>query len=168
MALLPIATTGYNLISSAVSIFSSHPKDAGRLRSNATAYALAVGGNRGAAEYLKGRSGKFGSVKITVAVPQLDLQVGDTRGGWATAKTRNDAYNKYLAVADSYAGLGGGQGATQKVSGDIGLGQVREGNVGNVSPTLASIVPESITKYAPYILLGITVLWALKYAKKMR
>lgn len=167
MALLPVAVTGFNLGKGIVGALSSHPKDKGRLRSNAIAYAAANSGNRGGAEYLKGRSGRFGSVKITVAVPELNVQVGDPRSGWATAKTRDDAYNKYLAVADKYAGLGGTLG-TQKISGEIGVGQVREGNVGNVSPALASIVPESITRFAPYILIGITVLWALKYAKKMR
>lgn len=169
---LAIVGTGLDLGKGIVSIFESHPDDPQRLRDNATALSRA-GSNRGYVEFLKARSGQYGRVVFTSAIPSLSAKspavaVGGTLGGWATEKARNDAYVKVQGIAAQYAALGGGQGATPKLAGDNPVGQPRDGNAGNVGPSLASVIPESLTKYAPHILLGITALWALKYARKMR
>lgn len=170
---LSILGTGVSLGKGVVSLFEKHPDDDKRLADNARALSLANSGNRGGAEFLKGRSGKYGEVYLTQALSGMSskspsVNVGNKVSGWATEKARNDAYNKAQQVASTYASLGGGQSATPKQAGDNPVGQPRDGNVGNVGPSLASAVPEAVTKYAPHILAVITVLWALKYARKMR
>ena len=170
---LSIVGTGVSLGKSIVGIFESHPDDPQRLADNARAVSLATSGNRGGLEFLKGRSGKFGVVVLTQALSGMSskspsVNVGNRVSGWATEKARNDAYNKAQSIGTDYAALGGGQNATPKQAADNPVGQPRDGNAGNVGPTLAGVVPEAVTKYAPYILAGITVLWAVKYARKMR
>ena len=169
---LSVASTGFSLGKSIVSIFESHPKDKARLAANSAALAAAQGGNVAAVVYLKARSGKFGLLTIPAKVPGVidDANFAGSRiSGWATQSTQADAYAKWQQISGMSASTGGASGVP-KESGAI-IGQVREGSSGDVLPgvSLAGVsIPESVVKWSPYILGGITILWALKYAKKMR
>jgi hypothetical protein len=76
-------------ISAISSIFGGgNPKDAGRLNTNAQHYAEAVAGNESALNFLKGMSGRFGTVTDS------DLCVNGCKG-WATSVAKDDAFKKY-------------------------------------------------------------------------
>jgi hypothetical protein len=69
----------------------------GRLRTNADHYAEAVAGDESALNFLKGMSGRFGTVKDN------NLCINGC-SGWATSVAKDDAYAKYnqaLAVLKS-------------------------------------------------------------------
>lgn len=75
-------------ISAIGSLFGGNDKDAGRLNTNAQHYAEAVAGNESALNFLKGMSGRFGTIKDN------NLCVNGC-SGWATSKAKDDAFSKY-------------------------------------------------------------------------
>lgn len=178
---LSIAGTGLNLGKGIVSLFESHPKDKYRIQANTYAYNAAMKGSIAGLEYLKSRSTRYGKVVLSAKVPGLPDTLpelgstanvaGQSPGAWATQKAKDDAYAKAQSVAGAVASIDNGATGIPKNSGSITLGQPRDGSTGNVIPDVALAgvnVGAGFTKYAPMILLGITALWAFKYAKKMR
>lgn len=84
----------------AVTSIFGHPKDAGRHASNAEAYRLAQAGDGNAFLFLKGRSGRYGTVNVG-PIPSLNFPGGPV-AGWATSKEKNDANNKYNALKSKF------------------------------------------------------------------
>jgi hypothetical protein len=81
-----------SVISGISSIFGgAHPADKDRLAKNALHYADAVNGDESALNFLKGMSGRFGTVTDS------DL-CRNGCSGWATQGPKNDAYTKYQAA----------------------------------------------------------------------
>jgi len=106
---VPGVGTVYGAADSIVKSLESHPKDAGRLAANATAYRLALAGNSDALDYLHARSGQAGTLNIGAIAGLSDTPAA--LSGWATSTTRDDAaakYNQVLAAARA----GGGGAAT--------------------------------------------------------
>jgi len=89
-------------------------KDAARLQANADAFKMAANGDQLALEYLRYRSGRFGT-NDAPADSEFAKRYGTPIGGWATDVAKNDAfrlYNQALAIwgiAPEEAGGSGGQ-----------------------------------------------------------
>lgn len=96
----PAAVKG---VKSAVKYFDSydHAKDELRQQTNARAYALAAAtpGNVEAFKFLKGMSGKYGSIPQG---PVPNVTDGGFSSGWASPPAREDALRKYRALAPRY------------------------------------------------------------------
>lgn len=93
LGVLPVAvaTTAAKIASSLPVIgglFNSHPKDAGRLQSNAKYYSECAAGDADACVALKYMSGRFGLTKTGRYCNQGGCS------GWATQSTKDDAYAK--------------------------------------------------------------------------
>jgi len=87
-------------IEGVLSSLAGDTKDPLRLQMNQNAYQAALGGNIDALQYLKGRSGNFGTVDCGSYRDQT--QTSSQCGGWATATAEKDALAKYQAI------MGGG------------------------------------------------------------
>ena len=83
-----------------------HPLDKSRLAANNTAFMLAQQGNTTALQYLKARSGRYGTIVMDAAVPTLSVTKGMPLSGWATSSTCADAAQKYDTLVASGAGTG--------------------------------------------------------------
>lgn len=95
-------------------IGTANQKDAGRLQANADAFKMAAAGDQLALEYLRYRSGRFGTNNAP-ADSEFAKRYGTPIGGWATDVAKNDAfrlYNQALAIwgiTPEEAGGSGGQ-----------------------------------------------------------
>lgn len=79
-------------ISAVSSLFGGgpNPKDPGRLATNAQHYSEAIAGDASALNFLKGMSGRFGTVRDN------NLCSGTSGcNGWATSVAKDDAFKKY-------------------------------------------------------------------------
>lgn len=90
---LGITIPGVGIDTSIIGGVFKEDKDPGRLNGNAQAYAAAQAGDGEALKYLKGRSGRFGSVATSYTL-------GDKSpiGPWATQVAKDDAWKKYNDV----------------------------------------------------------------------
>ena len=90
---LGITIPGTGIDTSIVGGIFKDSKDPGRLSGNSRAYADAQAGDGEALKYLKGRSGRFGSVATSYTL-------GDKSpiGPWATQVAKDDAFKKYNDV----------------------------------------------------------------------
>lgn len=87
-------------------LLDQHPKDKSRLAANNTAFMLAQQGNTTALQFLKARSGRYGTIVMDAAVPTLGITKGMPVSGWATSSTCDDAGQKYDTLVASGSGTG--------------------------------------------------------------
>jgi len=76
---------------SLLSMFKNNAKERERLQKNMDAYKLATNGRQDAMEYLKYRSGRYG----TASSIGPSWEGGGPVGGWATQTARDDAWRLY-------------------------------------------------------------------------
>lgn len=79
-------------------LFGGSSKEAQRIQANIDAYKLAASGRQDAMEYLKYRSGRYGTA--TSIGPQWEG--GGPVGGWATQTARDDAWRLYQSALAIY------------------------------------------------------------------
>lgn len=83
------------------SLFGGNSKEQARIQANIDAYKLAAAGRQDAMEYLKYRSGRYGTAQSIGPA----WEGGGPVGGWATQTARDDAWRLYQSALAIY-GIG--------------------------------------------------------------
>lgn len=125
--------------------------DVERLGKNLAAYTLAIAGDDGALQYLRARSGRYGTIPVP-AVPGVNATADAALNGWATERARNDAYSKYQGAITKRKELGETLVGIGAAAGGVSASLIAEGT------SLQSGVP-------PWLLwagLAVAAFWLLR------
>lgn len=103
-----------------------HATDLERLAKNLAAYTLAVVGDNDALQYLRARSGRFGTIPVA-AIPGVNATADAALNGWATENAREDAYAKYQGAITQRKDLGETLVGIGAAAGGLSAGLIAEG-----------------------------------------
>ena len=128
--------------------------DVERKAKNLAAYALAIAGDNNALQWLRARSGRYGTIPVDV-IPGVQPVADSALNGWSSEPARDDAFSKYQDAIVQRRKLGETLVGIGAAAGTVSAGLVAEG--AELQASAAGIPP-----WALWAGLGLAAFWLFR------